>query len=335
MGKQRTKWFLGIVALLAACMVFVAGAALDDLMRFASEPAVHIPMSVEVRAKPLYRERRFPVEIRPWLQARVPAGISGRVLEVLAKPGQHLDQGDPILRLDDGTARIALHTAIARHMETSRLLVETERLLKSNAVPETSYEAALAQVRSSRLELDAARDNFEKHTVRAPFSGIVDGVFPSPGDAVPLNEPVARMVDLGKLRAYVDVAESDLSAFRRGSKIPVSLNSFPGTGLEARVEYVSRSADPSTGLFRVESIIDNEKSQLPGGIAGTAEVRVLAYPRGPVVPAEAVEFSIGDAVVFKDRLGKAVPALIQVGPEINGLFPVLAGLSEGDKILVH
>lgn len=335
MGKKRTKWFLGLVTLIAGCLLFVAGAALDDLMRFASEPTVHIPTTVEVRAKPLYRDREFPVEIRPWLQARVSAEVPGRILETLAKPGQSLNKGDAILRLDDGTARIALDLAIARHMETSRLLVETERLLKSNAVPQSAYDAALEQVRTSRLELDAARDTFEKHTIRAPFTGILDGILVNAGDSVKPGDPIARVVDLGKLRAFVDVTESDLSAFQRGSRIPLKLNSFAITGLEGRVEYVSRSADPSTGLFRVESIIDNEESQLPGGITATAEVRVLAYPRGPVVPAEAVEFSIGDAVVFKERSGKHVPALIQVGPEIDGLFPVLSGLSEGEKIVIH
>jgi RND family efflux transporter MFP subunit len=326
---------MGIAALLAACLLFVAGAAVDDLMRMADEPAVYIPMSVKVRAKPLYRQRQFPVEIRPWLQARVPAAIAGRVLEVNAKPGQAVNKDDPLLRLDDGTARIALDLAIARHMETSRLLVETERLLKTNAVPESAYEAALAQVRTSRLELDAARDHFENHTIRAPFTGTLDGIFVDVGDAVEPNQQVARVVDLGKLRAYMDVAESDLSAFRRGSQIPIRLKAFPDGGLSSRVEFVSRSADPGTGLFRIESILDNEKNQLPGGITGTAEVSVLAYPRGPVVPAEAVEFAVGDAVVFKERSGRAVPSLIEVGPEIDGFFPVFSGLSEGEKLVIH
>lgn len=335
MGKKRTRWFLGLVVLISGCLLFVAGAAWNDLMRFAAEPVIHIPTTVEVRSKPLYRDRKFPVEIRPWLQARVSAETPGRILETLSRPGQVLKKGDAILRLDDGTARIALDLAIARHMETSRLLVETERLLEAQTVPQSAYEAALEQVRTSRLQLDAARDIFEKHTVRAPFSGILDGIFVNTGDSVQAGDPLAKIVDLEKLRVYLDVTESDLSAFQRGSRIPLRLNSFAHEGLESRVEYVSRSSDPATALFRVESILDNEKSRLPGGITGTAEVRVLAYPRGPVVPAEAVEFAIGDAVVFKDRSGKTVPSRIQVGPEIDGLFPVLSGLSEGDKIVIH
>jgi multidrug resistance efflux pump len=37
-------------------------------------------------------------------------------------------KGDPLAKLDDTRARIALEAVLARHAEASRLLIEAERL---------------------------------------------------------------------------------------------------------------------------------------------------------------------------------------------------------------
>jgi multidrug efflux system membrane fusion protein len=293
------------------------------------------PVAVEITSEPLKRLRKFTADLRPWVRAGVPAEVAGRVLETFAEAGQKVKKGDRLLRLDEGRARIAMDLALARHAEASRLLVETERLKKSRVVSETAYEAALAQVRITRAQLDEARDTLEKHTITAPFSGIVNERLVDAGDAVGVNQPVASVVDLDKLRVYIHVTESDLGGFPNGTKLPLRLSSGMGGLLEPEVLFVSRSADPRTRLFRVEAILDNPGQKIPGGIQGSVEVEVEAFPAGPVVPSAAVRFTGNEATVLKESAEGPEFLKIKVGPEIDGRFPVLEGLSHGDKVFIQ
>jgi len=293
------------------------------------------PVSVEIASEPLSRLRTFTADLRPWIQADVPAEVQGRVLETFVEAGRKVKKGDPLVKLDDTRARIAYEAVLARHTEASRLLVEAERLQKSRVVSQTAYEAALAEVRVSRALLDEARDTLERHTVKAPFSGIVNERLVDPGEAVNVNQPVARVVDLEKLRVYLHVSEADLSAFPAGKILPLQLSSGRRPPLAAEVVFASRSADPSTRLFRIEAMLDNADLGVPGGIQGTVETEVEVFPTGPVVPAAAVRFSGNNATVMLEGREAAVQTPVRIGPEIDGRFPVLEGLKAGDRVLIQ
>lgn len=292
------------------------------------------PATVEVLSEPLVRNRSFTADIRPWIQAAVPAEVQGRVLETFVEAGQKVKKGDPLVRLDSTRARIALDAVLARHTEATRLLIETERLQKSRVVSQTAYEAALAEVRVSRALLDEARDTLERHTVTAPFSGVVNERLVDTGEAVNVNQPVARVVDLEKLRVYLHVSEADLSAFPPGKILSLHLGSGRHGTLKPEVLFTSRSADLSTRLFRVEAILDNASLAIPGGIQGTVDAEVEEFPEGPVVPASAVRFSGNEATVRLEE-NPTVPAPVRLGPEIGGRFPVLEGLKAGDRVLIQ
>lgn len=292
------------------------------------------PAAVEVLSERLVRMRSFTADLRPWIQANVPAEVQGRVLETFVEAGQKVKKGDPLVKLDDTRARIALDAVLARHTEASRLLVETERLQKSRVVSQTAYEAALAEVRVSRALLDEATDTLARHTIMAPFSGVVNERLVDPGEAVNVNQPVARVVDLEKLRVFVHVSESDLSAFPPGKILPLHLTSGRHGTLKPEVLFTSRSADPETRLFRVEAILDNPTLAIPGGIQGTVETEVEEFPEGPVVPASAVRFSGNEATVRLEG-NPTVATPVRLGPEIDGRFPVLDGLKAGDRVLIQ
>jgi RND family efflux transporter MFP subunit len=342
MHKRTKRIALGTVAIvLIVLTVLLASnryiAAQRERQRMETERKELVPAepaAVEVLSEPLVRTRSFSADVRPWIQASVPAEVQGRVMETFVEAGQKVRKGDPLVKLDETRARIALDAVLARHTEASRLLIETERLQKSRVVSQTAYEAALAEVRVSRALLDEGRDTLARHTIRAPFSGVVNERLVDPGEAVNVNQPVARVVDLEKLRVYLHVSESDLPAFPPGKILSLHLGSGRHGTLKPEVLFTSRSADPGTRLFRVEAILDNAALAIPGGIQGTVETEVEEFPEGPVVPASAVRFSGNEATVRLEE-NPAEPAPVRLGPEIGGRFPVLEGLKAGDRVLIQ
>jgi membrane fusion protein, multidrug efflux system len=344
LSRRRKRVALGFVGIGFLVVVVVVAsarfmAAQKERQRFdaergelrAPDPVAHV-----VEARELERTRLFSAELLPWVEANVPAEAAGRVVETLVEAGQEVAEGEVLVRLDERRAAIALDLAVARHEEAMRLLGEAERLQKSRVVSQTAYEAALSEARVTAAQLNDARDLIGRHAVRAPFAGVVGERLVDVGDAVHLNEPVATVVGLDKLRVQIEVTEADLPSFTEGRKLDLRLLS-DGSTHSPVVRFRSPSADPETRLFRIEAELDNRDKRLAGGLQGVVEARVRLFPKGLVVPASAVRFAGRDAVVLKapGDGGDPVPVKIVVGPEVDGIFPVFEGLEEGDRILIR
>lgn len=294
------------------------------------------PRAVEVESRALALRRTYSCELAPWMTARAPAEAGGRVVGVYAEAGRRVKAGEALMETDARRARIALAEAEARHAEALRLLGEAERLKGSGAAPVSRYEAAAAEARVAAARLEEARDFVERHTVRAPFDGVVRERLADLGDAVAAGQAVVVVDALDRLRVRFDVAAPDLGAFRPGAVVRVRPG-LPRAGeREARVAFVAGAADPGTRLFRVEAELANEADPLPGGLDGTIEAEVEVFPEGPVVPAAAVRFRGRHAVVLAEAPGGGMEEReIVTGPEADGFYPVLSGLRAGERIFVR
>ena len=291
-------------------------------------------VSVQVGFERLARVKKFPAEIRPWIGAEIRTAVAGRVVEKFVEPGMDLKKGDPLLRLEETGPRLALESELARHAEATRALVETERLQKTGVVSDAAAEVALDEVRASRLRLDEAREVLARHTVRSPMSGVLTALAAQPGETLEPNQVLGAVEDIDKLRVFLNASKIDLPLFQPGEKLQLRLPPGIRETLRPEVLFVSPSADSKTGLFRIEAILNNMNHAVSANIQGTVEIEMEVYPEGPVIPAAAVRFSEQGTSVLREENGKPVPAPVRLGPEINGLYPVLEGLIAGESVFI-
>jgi len=342
-SRRKKRVLLGFFALILVVAFFLLASyrfadAMREQRRYEQErmemkpPAVNL---VQVERRDAPQLRRYAAQLRPWMEAGVPAEVAGRVVEVLVEGGDEVEAGQPLIRLDETLSRIAVDQARSRYEEAVRLQAEAQRLLRTRAISETAFQSQVATVRTDQAALADATERLARHTVRAPFTGVVNERLVDLGDAVNLNEPVVRLVDLEKLRVEFYVSENDLFAFPVGKPVSLQLQSQPGRAFTPEVDFVARSADPATRLFRVEAVLPNPGQDLAGGLQGVVEAEIRRFPETPFVPAAAVRFSGRRSLVWKkDASGEAVLTDIAVGPEIEGYYPVLEGLAEGDEVFI-
>jgi membrane fusion protein (multidrug efflux system) len=280
--------------------------------------------------------RRYAAQLKPWMEANVPAEVTGRVVEVMIEAGQSIAKNQPLIHLDDRLASIAVARSKASRDEAHRLLDEASRLLKTRAISDSQYQAQYAMVRIADAELAQSQETLDRHTIRAPFDGIVNARLVDIGDAINVSQPVAEVVDLKQLRIEFFISENDLSAFPEGKALDLQLPSRPGRIFAPKVDFVSRSADQATRLFRVEAVLPNTETPLPGGLQGIISTEVDQFANLPMVPAMAVRFIGKNSMVWKQLPdGGAEQVAITVGPELDGVYPVLAGLNAGDRVIIR
>lgn len=296
------------------------------------------------------RKRRYAAQVAPWIDVEIAAEVQGKVEEVLVDAGSDVEKGDILLRLDPSMAEIelaaaeaALSNAEAQASESARLLKEAEALAARNVISNSELESKRAAVQMSeadRKRLAAERDrlaeNLDRHTIRAPFSGTVRNRLVNIGDVVNMNGPLVELVKLDPLRVVFHVSEFEVGAFRPGEAVRLSIAGMEGETFQPEVVHVSRSADPHTRLFRVEASLPNPEGRILGGTQGIVEASVKQYGDALFVPVSAVRLVGNRAMVEKiNPDGETRMEEISIGHEVDGSYPVLSGLEEGEKVVVR
>ena len=172
----------------------------------------------------------------------------------------------------------------------------------------------------------------------------VDSVVPL-GARVSAGTPVATVVDTSALGLAADVDETDILLVAPGVTASVELDAAPGARYDAKVESVdvlpSQSARGGVS-YRVRLSLSGGRysggrtAPVPRpGMSAVAHLAVRSASATVAVPAAAVFSVDGHDSVWAVRSGKAVRVPVTVGVSGQGLVQVTAGLSDGDRIVVH
>lgn len=235
---------------------------------------------------------------RPSQDAIMGFSFPTSVLEVMVRDGDVVRAGQDLVRADDRESAAAVELQTIR--ATSTLDVDAEiKALELAEVELKAHEQAFEGGGGSTLELDRARlsaqtgvlrveasrqrfqeqqiqlrqlqISFEKHTVMAPFDGVVESVAVTVGDSIRESDPVIRVVSVDPL--WIDVATPTALTLGLGAGDPAWCLVRIGEDLRllpATIEGISPVADSVTGARRVRVQAANPEG-LPAGL--TAFVR--------------------------------------------------------------
>jgi RND family efflux transporter MFP subunit len=250
--------------------------------------------------------------------------------------------------LEQGRANQALARVTAERW--SNLLARGAVSRQENDNYQAQYSAQSASVRALEKAVEAAKSNLAAaqanlarleqiqgyKTVRAPFAGVITlrnidaGALVSSGQTL-----LFRIAQTDVLRAYVNVPQSYAEVVRAGAKAGVMVNEFPGRVFQGTVARTANALDPASRTLLAEVRIPNPGSALLPGMY--AQVRVeMARPARPLLAS-------GDTVVIRPdgprvavvRDGTVHFQKIRIGRDFGHQVEVLAGLAEGDLLVVN
>lgn len=358
LSRSAKRRFLGVffgalTLILLLSLVNLYFAALERRQRAEEERAGLVPPAalrhtVEIDSHAEYR--RFSARLEPWRTASLTPEVEGRVAAREVDIGDQVAAGDVLLTIDPTLAQLNLETArktlearARQQEESARQVREGEALLASRSLPQSEVESrrtrlAIDEAEVSRLETEVSRaeEILRRHELRAPFAGSIAQRSIEEGDRASPGQAVFELVDLSSLRLILQVGEKEWPAFARDMEIPFTLAGQPGTTYQATVTHLS-PARSTQGNYRVEARFPNQETGWPGGLQATVVVPVALYQDIPFVPAAAVRFDGPRTTVLRETDGEEESERLEisVGPEIEGRYPVLAGLNEGDILIIR
>ncbi len=191
-------------------------------------------------------------------------------------------------------ARAALAAARAALAEGRSELAGLDKNRRRDVLAE--LERVRAERDRLREEVEAQRSRLADLVLRAPIAGIVEDLgVTAPGQAIPANTPVMKLVPVGEeLVVGVRVANDDIAEIREGMPVTLKVRAFDflryGT-LSGRVRSISADAsEPAPGEVPAYRVV--VAAERPRDPARGSDMRILP---GMLVD---VEFRAGERTVL-------------------------------------
>ncbi len=269
--------------------------------------------------------------VEPELQATVSAKVTGRVVERLAEPGMLVKKGDVLVRVDAPELAAALERAEAGLDNSKREAKRYQSLKESGSVSQREIDRVETELRMNQAERDRIRSLLDDTTVLAPFTGRITRKHVNPGDLVQPGTPLCDIEDPTHLQLAINVGESLTHRLKLGDKFKLRIGSAE-LNLIGTVAEISPAADVGSRTFLVKLDLPKEE-RLMAGQFGRA---FLPLGRKPaiIVPVDALvtRGQLTFAAVVDDS-GVARLRIVRTGETVREGTEILAGLSEGEKIL--
>ena len=303
------------------------------------------------------------VELNPNRLGHVMAPVAGRVGTVLARIGDFVRQGQPLLTMEspdiDAANSAYLQTESALTQGRSSMLKaqadydRAKDLFEHNAVAQKEVlnaQSALAQAKAAVEQAEATRKQAisklqllgltpgkfgQTLTIHAPISGKVMEMSVVPGEfRNDTNASLMTIADLSTVWISSDVPETSIRLIQLNERLEIELAAFPGERFQARVTQIADVVDPQTRTIKVRAEIANPKGRLRPEMFGRIR-HVEAWVQRPVVPIGAVIQGDTQNTVFVERAPGTFEAQpVQLGPKVGERIAVKEGIKPGDRIVV-
>jgi len=202
---------------------------------------------------------------------------------------------------------------------------------------------ALLGVSASQIEQVIRRGEAPRQVaVIAPSDGVITELNVREGQQVAPGMPLMRIADLSRVWITIELPETQAGLIRAGEKATARLRGIPGKTFSGEVEYVYPRLEASTRTVSARIAFENPKGELKPGMYADVSLEQASHDgqdgdqqKALLVPSEAIiRTGTRTVVIVEESAGRYRPAVVELGPERQEQTVVLAGLREGERVVV-
>ena len=327
-------------------------------------------VKVEPRAFRLEKSAIGQIAYNEDVSTAVLAPFAGRVTRLIARLGERVPQGAPLLEIDSSeivqpqndflTAAAAMNKARSRVELTTIVEARNKGLYEGKAgslkewqqsqadlvaaqndlhAAESAVEAAGRRLRIIGLTPEEITDLQEKGKIRrsmpifSPIEGTVVSRKVGPGQYV-RNDPPDQLyvvADLSTMWLKAFVPEIDIPFIRIGQEIEVKVTALPGRTFAARVTHIGAVFEATTRRIEVRSEVANPGGALKAEMFASFKITTADSVTALAVPMDAV-IREGDlaTVWVQQEPLRFVRKSVSIGIEQDGQMQIRDGLAAGE-----
>jgi len=267
--------------------------------------------------------------------------MPGVLNRVYVKKGQRVVKGQLLASIDDG----GMSSQVAQVEATTELAKTTyerqKRLWDQKIGSEIQFLQAQTNYEAQKSMLAQLKQQQEKASIKAPFSGIIDDVIKEAGAVVApgLGAEVFRIVNLRNMYVEAEVPERYITNITKNKEVKVA---FPvlGETITSKVKQVGSFINPENRSFKVEVPVSNKSGNIKPNLSAKLQINDYSSAKAILIPQSIIsENSKGEQFVYavkdKKENNNAIVerVIITTGKTKGDLIEVLENLAVGVEVV--
>ncbi len=317
----------------------------------ASPPTMPPPTPVRVAQamkQPIQQSVTLVGSVEPWKRSVVASEIEGLVRTFPAKEGRYVEEGQVLAQLRTETLEIQFDSAIAsfkeakaRYQQAKKDLDRIQHLFQKELVTQKESDEAVAEEQALRerlaqlkTEIQQVRDQHNKSTVAAPFSGWIIEERTEVGQWVEAGGPIVELVDLSHVQVEVPLPERFIPYVRIDDPVSAFFDGLPGSIVQGTIFSVIAQADRNSRTFPVKIKLPNPDLLIKSGMVVRTTLHVGKPHEGVVVPKDALVLRGGQEFIFSvsDGHTQQIPIVSLVHSDEN--VEIQGNIQEGQLVVI-
>ena len=290
---------------------------------------------LEVTPRTITNKINLPGSIEPWTRLELVSKIAGAVEKVMVEEGDTVKQGDVIAQIESDDYRIALARAQAAYNLAKADFDRDKSVYAQGAIPTAELDARETNMQTARADLDNARLLYERCSIKAPISGVIRSLDAKVGLYLGIGDPIARILQIDKVKAVIGIPESDITAVRRLETVHLSVKALDNLKITGRNHFVSSSPETAARLYRFELEIDNPDHRILPGMFVRADIVKEQRESALIVPFYSIISRNEEQYVFIEKDGIVKKQPVTTGIMEQWLVEIIEGLENGDRVVVE
>ena len=193
--------------------------------------------------------------------------------EIQGAEAEHTVASRNLQRAQDSIAKYERSVSPA---EMDRFQLQTDQT--QLAIEKAQFAQRLARLESAARsnDVEAATQRLHRHTIYAPFPGMVAEVQRFRGEWVEPGQTVLRMIRIDQLKAEGFVDATKIQSDLRGQRVQLTVELTPGKTetYTGEIVFVSAEIEPVSRQSRIWAEIDNKDRRLKPGLPASMKILV-------------------------------------------------------------
>ena len=258
--------------------------------------------------------------------------VADEVTEVNFVPGQYVEAGRVLVRLDDRRQQVAVRRAELQLMDAERSFQRLKESRAKGAIPQSELDLAETTRDLAKVTLDEAKADLEDRAVAAPFSGIVGLTDVEVGDRITATTAITTLDDRSKLFIDFRAPEAALAVLLNDPQVTLQPWSSRDKELAAEIAEVDSRISETDRTLRAKAMLDNNADNFRPGMSFRVNLEINGNEYA-AVPEASLLWGATGAYVWIAENGKAKRIDVTVHQRLRGTILVSGNLSPGDKLI--
>ena len=258
----------------------------------------------------------------------------GVITSIDVEEGQTVKKGQSLGSIDAEVLKSNLKE-VETNLELATTIYEKQKRLNEKGIgSEVDYLNAKNRKESLESTRQTIITQIKMSEIKAPFSGIVDEIFPKEGEMGSMQMPFLRLVNLENIYVKADVSEEYLRNIKVGTEAIVEISSLD-TSVVAKVNQVGQFINPNNRTFKVRIELENDIVQLKPNLLTKIMIKDFEMKDNAItIPSRMLQQTPDGkdyVMLFKD--GVVEKRMVKMGISYQAMTLITEGLSDGDVLI--